>query len=1056
MPMNINFTKEEVFNAYKKLKHYFYYDNTSLYIRQRLAEFENSIESNEDNFNEVLWAKMEQIANKINSGEIKETLEGAIDFRVTPKSFKKSKTTILTNRSSNDSLRVERLNFFIDASIEVHLISVLWLSYVGQYLNKWIDQDNYAYQLELFEDEDEKQGIVNGLRLYKPYYIQYQNWRDKAIKRAEELLKDKKDAVVLSLDIKDYFHSVNIDLSELKEQVLTEVKLKKNYNKIEKLFFLLSEIHRVYTDKIKDYKQLPENSKSILPIGLLSSGILGNFYLVEFDKHVKANLNPSFYGRYVDDILLVLTNVNVENNAIYPINNFLNEYFVKRGIFEFYGENKDSKFFEIENGKSVFKDVPLIEIDQEGAEYYAYLIEAQNIKFQFKDLPDLIIQSSKVLLQDFHHNDTPALISKFKKNLEKNRSEFRYLPDEEKVDEEFEESAFSLHYNDSINKLRSIKDFSEDKYGASKYLAGKIFASSLSGNEPIDKNTNKQILTFFKDEIGVSFHTLWEKVATYFIVTNQPSLLYQFFNQTKISILNINFSEYEDANKIEVLEKKLLIDLFDYLSIAISVPLAYNPLFKLDKIEELKKKTLTSLTRRKDFVSLKEMAKQVRGANLFRHAWLNIPAINFTDFLFSNESENNLLKVDSSLFEKSATKLSINNRLSILSPRYVHFHDLNILEIYNTIYSIEDVDETTLMKFNEISEKAFDKYWRINNLWKYPDEKDEKLKCYIQQSNAKYFNIEPQKSGSDNSATSVRTEIVEFPSTERAVSDKKVALANIKVHESNISRSYLGKPNTSRKRRQELFDLINMVEKEKCDMFVLPEVSVPYHWINLLAYQSQRRNLGIVAGLEHWVNNSNYAFNFMVTILPIEKQGYKTCLITLRLKNHYSHGEKKVLKGYRLLVPGEHGNKTSKIYNLFKWRNSYFSVYNCFELCDINDRALFKSKVDFLIASEYNRDTQYFSEIAGTWVRDLHCFFIQVNSSDYGDSRIIQPSSSITKDILQIKGGANSTILVGNLSINRLRQFQRMDYYLQKDDGTFKPTPPDFDYEEVIKRINNK
>lgn len=1055
--MSVKFTKEEVFNAYKKLKHYFYYDNTSLFIRQSLAKFENSLDFNKGNFHEALWSKMENIANKINSDEIQKTLNEAIDFRVTPKSFKKSKTTILTNRSSKDSLRVERLNFFIDASIEVHLISVLWLSYVGPYLNKWIDKDNYAYQLELFEDEEEKQGIVNGLRLYKPYYIQYQNWRDKAIKKAEELLKDKKDTVILSLDIKDYFHSVNIDLPELKDKVFKkEDKEQENYKKIDKLFFLLSEIHKVYTDKIKVHKQLPENSKSILPIGLLSSGILGNFYLVEFDKQVKANLNPSFYGRYVDDILLVLTNVKVKHNAIYPINNFLNEYFVKKGIFEFYEEKKDSKFLEIENGKAIFKDVHLIERDKEGAEYYGYLLEAQNIKFKFKDLPDLIIQSSKVLLQDFHYNDTPALISKFKKNLEKNRSEFRFLPDEEKVDQEFEESAFSLHYNDSINKLRSIKDFSEDKYGASKYLAGKIFASSLSGNEPIDKNTNKQILTFFKDEIGVSFHTLWEKVATYFIVTNQPSLLYQFFNQSKISILNIKFSEYEDADKKEVLENKLLVDLLDYLSIAISVPLAYNPLFKLDKIEELNKKTLASLTKEKANFSLKEMAKQIRGANLFRHAWLNIPAINYTDFLFCNNSENNLLSVDPSLFKNNAEGLLINNRLSFLSPRYVHFHDLNILEIYNTIYSTEDADENTFMKFNEISKEAFDKYWRINNLWKYHEAKEEKIKEYILQSKAGYFNVKKENLNDNNSATPVLTEVLEYPTAESIVCDKKVALANIKVHESNIRKSYLGKPNTSRKRRQELFDLINMVEKEKCEMFVLPEVSVPYNWINLLAYQSQRRNISIVAGLEHWVNNNNYAFNFMVTILPIEKKGYKTCLINIRLKNHYSHGEKKILKGYQLLIPGEHAKKSSKIYNLFKWRNSYFSVYNCFELCDINDRALFKSKVDFIIASEYNKDTLYFSDIASAWVRDLHCFFIQVNSSDYGDSRVIQPSSSITKDIIRIKGGSNSTILIGNLPINKLRQFQRMDYYLQKDDGSFKPTPPDFDQKEVIKRINNK
>ena len=40
------------------------------------------------------------------------------------------------------------------------------------------------------------------------YFIQYQNWRDNAIKKAEQLFEEKKDSVILSLDIKDYFHSV--------------------------------------------------------------------------------------------------------------------------------------------------------------------------------------------------------------------------------------------------------------------------------------------------------------------------------------------------------------------------------------------------------------------------------------------------------------------------------------------------------------------------------------------------------------------------------------------------------------------------------------------------------------------------------------------------------------------------------------------------------------------------------------------------------------------------------------------------------------------------------
>lgn len=46
------------------------------------------------------------------------------------------------------------------------------------------------------------------------------------------------------------------------------------------------------------------SSKGI-PIGFTSSAILSNWYLMGFDKDIKSKINPSYYGRYVDDILLV-------------------------------------------------------------------------------------------------------------------------------------------------------------------------------------------------------------------------------------------------------------------------------------------------------------------------------------------------------------------------------------------------------------------------------------------------------------------------------------------------------------------------------------------------------------------------------------------------------------------------------------------------------------------------------------------------------------------------------------------------------------------------------
>ena len=84
--------------------------------------------------------------------------------------------------------------------------------------------------------------------------------------------------------------------------------------------------------------------------------------------------------------------------------------------------------------------------------------------------------------------------------------------------------------------------------------------------------------------------------------------------------------------------------------------------------------------------------------------------------------------------------------------------------------------------------------------------------------------------------------------------------------------------------------------------------------------------------------------------------------------------------------------------------------------------------------------------------RDIHCYFIQSNSSDFGDSRITRPSKSYNMDIVRLKGGINDRIVVGEIDIQKLREFQYKEFELQKDDGSFKPTPPNFD-KNVIEKI---
>lgn len=49
-----------------------------------------------------------------------------------------------------------------------------------------------------------------------------------------------------------------------------------------------------------------------------------------------------------------------------------------------------------------------------------------------------------------------------------------------------------------------------------------------SGTKESKKRSSQQILAFFKGKTGIDFCTLWEKVATYFFITEDHESLRKF------------------------------------------------------------------------------------------------------------------------------------------------------------------------------------------------------------------------------------------------------------------------------------------------------------------------------------------------------------------------------------------------------------------------------------------------------------------------------------------------------------------------------------------------
>jgi len=171
------------------------------------------------------------------------------------------------------------------------------------------------------------------------------------IKRLDHFIRScsrnyTRDCYILKLDIKGYFMSM--DRSILYQKI---EKILQKYNTdcrggglnadfdIDLIFYLIRKI--VFHDPTKhciikgvrdDWKDLPK-SKSLFsagkdkgfPIGNLTSQLFGNVYLNDFDHFIKHKLGCKYYGRYVDDFVIVHQDKEYLKSIILVLRKYLHE-----------------------------------------------------------------------------------------------------------------------------------------------------------------------------------------------------------------------------------------------------------------------------------------------------------------------------------------------------------------------------------------------------------------------------------------------------------------------------------------------------------------------------------------------------------------------------------------------------------------------------------------------------------------------------------------------------------------------------------------------------------
>lgn len=1090
-------TKDELKEAYIKLKSNIYYDTSELYQRRKLAEFETGLIDDDYFFgnkntpygngifglNIKLEEKFDKIVEWINNhkkeGSFNRFLED-INLIYLPKKFKKPNygDNFLSNQRIQNNYKIEKVTVFADIPIELHLVTILWLIKFGYLLDSKLDSNCVGNRLVLNKSKD---GIVKGSGLFKPYFNQYQKWRDQSVEEAQRKLQNGSKIAFLNVDLKDYFYSVRINFEEIEKVIFGKDGYKGGSN----IHDIFKEFHFRFTEKLKEKKYPNKSIETIpkgivvLPIGITSSYVLANYYLNDFDNRIRNLIPQVYYSRYVDDILIVIENPDFDfhkNEKCESIKFSFKKYYNKekdkenityaktdKEYFNNYIVSKTERFIL----ETLYPLVKLVdfpeelksEINQEKIECCSKSNEKKI--FKITCLEGAYFQGDKTLLYYFDNEESTAVIDKLKQELEERTSEFRDFPEGGMGDGSFDEQAYHLVFDGTEGKIKTLKDYKENRYGLSVFLANRIFAA-LRRSKKVDINETDKLLKLFKGLNNLEHFRLWEKVFTFFLVNENQEGFVLFYKHTLEQIQK--FNNNKKIQNSEITYNDVANSLMRYFDISLELPLSLHPDFiKKDK-QPYKDLEIFHNIYKKDVefwnkIQLTQPSSlylyRFRISNLIRHHYVAHPLLNYTKA--AGWSRLNLVDRHLPSAQKVIDNFEIIEEKKELSPRFVKFWECCIAVSTNRLLKdskalIFEGDER--YQFTSIfNESKNDEDFILNDAFKLFSEINASHFTTDIPNISDFFKRDYKKVRPASGKKEVEINELHINSHELFDEKPSISIANTQVKTSNIESSIKGRPIFNNKRYLSFAKLLKESRIGGANILILPEFSVPYEFVSSLAKYSEKNQMTIVAGLEHW-KVDNVCYNFIVSIVPIKVNGVNDAIVLYRLKNHYAHIEELIIRGFGYKVPKPKPYR----YDLINWRNIYFTSFYCFELADTFHRSIFRSKIDLLIASEWNKDTPYFSNIVEALSRDLHCYIAQVNTSQYGDSRLTQPSESARKDIMKLKGGKNDTVLIEDLDIQMLREFQLKHFERIKSDNddSFKPVPPDWDRNDVNNRIENK
>lgn len=901
-------------------------------------------------------------------------------------------------------------------SIDFHVLSTLWIQKVGHHLDEKLDNAATGSRLRRISDG----GFNNlGSGSFKPYLQPYKKWRDGGIESMTSALSANKSVIAITADATSFFHTLSPSFLLREDYLGTVLGVELSDEK--------AKLHRLFVNALLAWARAVsrrfDNPHVGLPVGLPAAAVVANLALVELDRIVHEQYKPLYYGRYVDDILLVMEDSEGLNDRR-SVGNWL-----------------------ISRSQGLLTTPILDPEDTPGR---------QAIKFTPHYLSDsqVLFENKKNKIFHLRGATGRSMLGSIKLAINAQASEWRSLssipdaPERVSVDiaqatRSNGEAAESLRDTDSISARRAgfairLRDFEayERNVSPDSWTAHRKALVEAVTNQVLTLPTFFELSQYLPRLIKLvsacndveSLIDLINSVKrVYSAVVDRCTLAVTAFSAAPISATMIS----------EVWAEQIVSEIYENIAAGIATEITDTDIYRIDTLLV----SISPTVHRNLFESrsLHDWHAQLFTSDLahvpYRFRFLSSDLVSRRGIpleLRDSAVPDNLPlppKVEQGIIafaeilgiaaNDAATSHSFLARRAIPWALAFATRPFNMLELYLTLdnsnleYGIASPD---LVEAVLVAQRGF------------------------KPSGALPRGIKPELAG-----PSVLTIPAHIEGGKR-----RIALAMVDTNAEVANRAAVGNPDLGRERFENLASLLaELIGRDpKPHYALLPELAIPSTWFIPIALKLQEKRINFISGIEYQPVSSSELTNQVWAALGIDGLGYPATFVYRQDKQRAAPGEERHLRELAdLRVSPRTAWDAPPVIAHGDFR---FGMLICSELTNISYRSSLRGNVDALFVVEWNQDLRTFEALVESAALDVHAYIAQTNHMKYGDSRIRAPrAKEWERDIVRLRGGEHNFVVVGEIDYWALREHQSAHVVLN---GAFKPVPDGYRISEARRR----